>query len=796
MKKIVLIALLGWAYAVNAQEVVLTRNGSGADGTELLSRIWKASWISHPSASMLDYGVFLFRRELQLEKVPAQFKVYVSGDNRYKLYVNGEYIVSGPARGDQLNWNYETIDIAPFLSKGKNVIAAEVVNFGVDRPLAQHTYQTAFLLQAADNAADSLNTGKPGWKVTENRAYRPIKIKFETVNGFYAAGPCDSVRAADYTWDWNLSKYNSSRWPDPVISNIAVGKGYIYGNAIHLVPRQIPLAERKKENLSAIVRTNAPAYRPAKISAPLSLKISKHTKSSFLLDNSVLTVGHAVLKISGGKGSKIKITYAEALLDKQGNKGNRNEIEGREIKGYHDVYIADGGKGRSFESLWLRTFRYVQLDIETAGEDLVIDDFYNMFMGYPFQQNAVFTTDNPSLQKIWDISWRTARLCANETYMDCPYYEQLQYIGDTRIQAMISLYVSGDDRLMKNAIKQFAQSITAENITQSRYPSYLPQFIPSFSLMWINMMHDYYMYREDTAFIQSLKQGMTSVLSFFESKLYSNGMVHKAPWWNFTDYADDFPLGIPDGADEGESALISLQYVYALQNAAELFRYLGDTCYANKYAGEAEAVQQAVLKNCYDEHKQMIAETPEKKRFSIHTTVFAILTNTIEESKQAKALQAALSDNSVMTCSIYFRFYLSRAMEKTGLQDMYLDHLGPWYTMLDEGLTTFAESEKDIRSDCHAWSASPMFDFLHTVAGIQPGSPQFKTVVVAPHFGKLTSIQAKVPHPRGMIEVNLKKTETGTVSGNVRLPDGVNGTFMFNNHKMALTGGMDHKISL
>ena len=310
------------------------------------------------------------------------------------------------------------------------------------------------------------------------------------------------------------------------------------------------------------------------------------------------------------------------------------------------------------------------------------------------------------------------------------------------------------------------------------------------------MMHDYYMYREDTAFIQSLKQGMTSVLSFFESKLYSKGMVHKAPWWNFTDYADDFPLGIPDGADEGESALISLQYVYALQHAAELFRHLGDTCYADKYTKDAEAVKQAVLKNCYDEHKQMIAETPEKKRFSIHTTIFAILTNTIEEGKQAKTLQAALSDSSVMNCSIYFRFCLSRALEKTGLQDMYLELLAPWYTMLDEGLTTFAESEKDIRSDCHAWSASPMFDFLHTVAGIQPGSPQFKTVVVAPHFGKLKSIQAKLPHPHGMIEMNLTKTETGTVSGNVRLPDKLNGTFIFNNRKIELAGGAETKINL
>lgn len=796
MRKLVLVILLSRICTANAQEILLEKNKPGADGSESLSHVWKASWISHPEASLLDYGVFLFRREVHLENVPTQFKLYVSGDNRYKLYVNGEYIVSGPARGDQLNWNYETIDIAPFLSKGKNIIAAEVVNFGVDRPLAQHTYQTAFLLQAADNAADSINTGSPGWKVTENKAYHPIKIKFETVNGFYAAGPCDSVRAADYTWNWNQAKYNSGNWSDPVVSNIAVGKGYIYGNAIHLVPRQIPFPERKKERLDAIVRSSPAAYRPSKISDRLLLKISKNSKVSLLLDNNRLTVGYPVLTLSGGKGSKIKITYAEALLDPSGNKGNRNIIEGKKIKGYHDIYLPDGGKDRCFETLWLRTFRYVQLDIETAGEDLLVDDFYNMFTGYPFQQNASFSTDDPSLQKIWDVAWRTARLCANETYMDCPYYEQLQYIGDTRIQAMISLYVSGDDRLMKNALRQFAQSITAENITQSRYPSYLPQFIPPFSLMWINMVHDYYMYREDTAFIQSFKQGMIAVLSFFESKLYSNGMLHKVPWWNFTDYADDFPLGIPDGADDGESALISLQYAYALQHAAELFRYLGDAYYADKYTKDAEAVKDAVLKNCYDSNKQMIAETPEKKRFSIHTTLFAILTNTIEESEQAKALQAALSDSTVMTCSIYFRFYLTRAMEKAGLPNIYLDHLAPWHTMLKEGLTTFAESEKDTRSDCHAWSASPMFDFLHTVAGIQPGSPQFKTVMIAPHFGKLKSIHAKLPHPRGIIEVDLKKTDTGAISGNIHLPNGVNGTFIFKDHKIALAGGVDQKISL
>jgi alpha-L-rhamnosidase len=74
------------------------------------------------------------------------------------------------------------------------------------------------------------------------------------------------------------------------------------------------------------------------------------------------------------------------------------------------------------------------------------------------------------LQQIWDIGWRTAQLCAGETYFDCPYYEQLQYEGDTRIQSLISLYVTGDDRLMRKAILDFYHSRVPEGLTQGRYP--------------------------------------------------------------------------------------------------------------------------------------------------------------------------------------------------------------------------------------------------------------------------------------------------------------------------------------
>ena len=123
---------------------------------------------------------------------------------------------------------------------------------------------------------------------------------------------------------------------------------------------------------------------------------------------------------------------------------------------------------------------------------MTIDDLRGVFTGYPFVRKARFDAGRPELEKILDVGWRTARLCAHETYMDCPYYEQLQYVGDTRIQAMVSLYMSGDARLMRNAINQINSSRTPEGATFSRAPSSLPQYIPPFSLWWIGMVHDYW----------------------------------------------------------------------------------------------------------------------------------------------------------------------------------------------------------------------------------------------------------------------------------------------------------------
>ena len=790
-----MLLILLYSTIVHAQEIPVSNNDVSKDNIESLRHTWKSSWVSHPTASLKDYGVFLYRKKFTLKKLPNTLGVYVSGDNRYKLYVNGKYVSNGPARGDQLHWNYETVDLKPFLKQGDNIIAAEVINFGPNRPVAQHTFQTAFLLQAEDNAYDELNTTSNNWKVKKSEAYQPIPISFGMVNGYYAAGPGDSVNAKLFDWNWKELNCDESTWINAEVSNMAVGRGYIYGNQVHLVPRNIPVLERKNERFNKVVRANNISVEQGEFIKGKPTIIKKNSTVSFLLDQSYLTIGYPQLSISKGAGSKIKITYAEALHDSKGIKGNRNNIEGKQLDGYYDVYYPDGGDDRLFESLWVRTFRYVRVDIKTGNDDLVIHDFSNIFTAFPFVQKATFTTDKAGLDEIWNTAWRTARLCAGETYFDCPYYEQLQYVGDTRIQALISLSVAGDDRLMRNALLLFDHSRFSDGLTLSRYPSDIPQIIPTYSLMWINMIHDYYLYRNDSAFIKQFDHGMVEVLEWFNRKIDSTGMLANLEWWNFTDYTDPYAQGIADGVDGGHSATTTLQFVYALQNAAELFKYFGEKMYAERYSLMAAKIQKAVMLHCYDKTRKLIAETPEKKRFSQHTTLFAILTNTIDKSEQAPALKRVLADTSVIGPSFYFQFYLSRGLQKTGLGDQYISALDPFYKMLGDGLTTFAEMAGNPRSDCHAWSASPLYDFMSLVAGIQPAGQGFTSVKIEPNFGPLKNINATYPHPEGDIILHLTKSGN-EIKGTIKLPAHVSGTFIYHNKKVILPGDTETKITL
>jgi hypothetical protein len=518
--------------------------------------------------------------------------------------------------------------------------------------------------------------------------------------------------------------------------------------------------------------------------------VPPNSKASLLFDQSYLTTGYPELITSGGRGANLKVTYAEALY-KGREKGNRNDIEGKEIRGIEDRFHPDGGQHRIFRPLWWRTFRYVQLDVETGDDPLVIEDYRSRFTAYPLEMRASFESDDAELSKIWQVGWHTARLCAHETYMDCPYWEQLQYGGDTRIQALISLYMTGDDRLVKNAIESLDESRTPEGLTQSRYPSFLPQYISPFSLFWIGMMHDLWWYHGDVDFLRGYLQGVRGALGWFEHGLTPSGLLGRLEWWNFVDWPPQFDDGVPALESNGQSSILSLQFAAGLRNAADLEESYGSKEQAARDRALASKIAAAVYRSCWDPARKLLADTPAHKVFSQHANIMGVLEDSIPAADQREVMKTVLADPSLIQATYYFRFYLFRAMKKVGLGDQYIAQLRPWREMLALGLTTWAENPEPTRSDCHAWSAHPNFDLLATVAGIEPAAPGFREVAIQPHLGPLKQLKATLPHPAGVIVVSYQR-KGQALSADVTLPEKVSGWFYWNGKKTALHPGQQH----
>jgi alpha-L-rhamnosidase len=764
-------------------------------------RAWHASWITHPTAPLREPLVLHFRRSLSLAAVPASYPVRVSADNRFVLFVNGHRVGEGPARGDLAHWRYERFDLAPLLHTGQNLITATVWNFGVYAPIAQITDRTAFLLESEAGGDASISTPE-GWLVEIEAGQRALP---RVANGFWdymACGPGEEIDAARYDWEWQNPAASTGAWlaaASPIRESIypATNKAHSAANSGDnpwgLLADPLPAMEYKPTSAGEVVRADLPALRSFPAS-PAAIPAGAHVH--LMLDRKTLTTAYPRLTVSGGKGARIILTYSEALYDKQQHKGDRDEVGDRMALGMIDSFLPDGGAHRSFEPLWWRTWRYLDLDIQTAAEPLTLDSLTASFTAFPFEERASFHSGDPDLDKIWQISWRSARLDAHETYMDTPYYEQLQYVGDTRIQALISYSVAGDDRLARQAIEAFDLSRSPDGLTRSRYPSSLSQTIPHFSLYWIGMLHDYWLYRPDEqGFVRSMLPGSRGVLDWFAQFQQPDGLLHELPYWSFIDWISTGTL--PSYDKYSESCISTLGYLGALGEAADLEKSLGDPQLAAQYQSRAAAIRSALYSKCWSASRGLLADNSDQKNFSQQANILAVLYDVIPQDQQQDVMRKLLTiepgtaPDGVLSASYYFRFYFARALDHAGLGDEYLRALDPWRKLLPLHFSTWPEIPGNTRSDSHAWSAHPIYDLLTLVAGIEPASPGFNTVRVAPHLGALLSLTASFPHPQGAIQVDYRRQGAG-LDATITLPGTLAGSFVFNGKTWPLKPGLNH----
>jgi hypothetical protein len=766
---------------------------------------WTAQWIMHPTAEPQSHAVILFRKNFELPKKPEKFVVHLSADNHYRLFVNGRYILRGPARGDLSHWFYETVDIAEYLQPGKNVIASEVVNWGPKRSFTYFSQMTSFILQGDGENGKLVNSSGGSWKCMNNLACSPKIVEWMTDRntvdfGLYVGNPTDSIRADKYPWGWETRDYDDSKWLTAKWCDIAGGRdqqfagGILYGGGKLLIPRRTGILKETKVEFNTIRRTSGIEKNENFIHDKGSLVIPANQKVSILIDQISETLGYPEMLVSGGKNAKIQVMYSENMIVKNhAPKGNRNDIEGKKMVGIKDVFIPDGGDNRLFKPSYIRAFRFIQLDIETKDQPLIIEKYYHVACNAPIEMKAKMEANNPQIDWIMDAGWRTVSICAQDMLISDAAYEQMQYTGDSRVHNLSLLTLSGDDRLTRNALIQFDQSRIPEGLTFACYPNPFHLIIPSYSLIWIDQVHDYMMWKDDKEFISQFELGIQNVLYWFEQKMQPNGLMGKMDWWGALAWPRHYQNGEPPTIYEGNNTLYTLHFAYTLRHAADIFEYLGKQAQAAEFRNRAEKICKAVNLQCKNKDG-FYTESPGNEQVSQITNIMAVLAGA-SKGEEAKQLMNKLLEPKDWfgQVDLFLHIYLFEAMNKTGLQEYFLSELSEWQLMQDRGMTTFAEvplewGEENQRSECHPWSSSPNVFLFKTVCGINPTSAGHKTVEIAPSFGELKQIKAVYPHLLGNIEMNLNK-ENSKLTGEISIPSGMEAILFWNGKKQILAPG-------
>lgn len=724
----------------------------------------------------------LFRGRLLLAVKPDHAPIQITADSRYKLYVNGAFVEAGPACGDGKVWYVDTVDIAPYLCSGENILAVEVLRYPAAHGAGCHGVVrtgTAGLYVHAELPLEWKCRLHGGFEIVpENPWFSPLMI--------YERVTADGALAG-----WRKAGYDDSGWAAPVSYSQNELTPILCPD--RLVPRPIPFLYRAKRQFTGI--SNGAGQWDALVRESKPLTIPAHTTAYADLDAGELTTGYLRVSMANGAGAKLTLLQAECyagdIVPKDDpykslpRKGDRTDAA-LQLHGYTDEYHA-AGYGTAdcpecYEPYWFRAFRFIRVTVETGDEPLTLFGVDYEETGYPLEMRANVKTSDPSLGAVWELCERSLRRCMHETYEDCPFYERLQYAMDARSEMLYTYAVSGDDRLALKCMDDFTASIRPDGMVNCSAPNYETNVIPGFGIYFIGMVYDHMWWFGDAERTGRYWFAVERVLSFFECRLNERGLVSKigdvnrpGQFWSFIDWTAgwDATDGVPLATKQGSITMESLLYILGLLYAAELADFLARSEQARKYRTQAAHVREAVNRWCVDENG-WYQDGPGVAQYSQHCQVFAVLTDTVSLEQGRRNLERTLEHpEQFEQCSVAMCWYLFRALEKCGLYRC-TNHLwNVWRKMPAQHLTTCPEDPLLSRSDCHGWGALALYELPSAVLGVRPGRPGFGEIVVSPRTENLDWATGIVPTAKGDVSVSWHKDSHGTITVEAAGPEGI-----------------------
>jgi len=423
-------------------------------------------------------------------------------------------------------------------------------------------------------------------------------------------------------------------------------------------------------------------------------------------------------------------------------------------------YVSREGS-QKFHSIVRRGFRYALLTVRNFRVPIKIRRIACLLNTFPVIERGDFMCSDPLLNQIWRMCRYTTRLCMEDTFVDCPAYEQTLWVGDARGEALINYVTFGEYGMPNRCWKLTGRSLHRSRLTESQVPSGWENVLTAWSLLWMLACEESYIWSGDESFLKEIYSAIAKNCKGIESFVNSRGLL-EIEAWNMLDWAPmDTP---PSGIVTHQNALS----VAALRSAARLARILRKEGDASHYTKVAERIRGAINEHLWSDEAQAYidsihADGERSKVISQQTNTMVFLCDCAppDREKIIRNYVAEVPQGWTRVGSPFAMFFTFEALARMGKFDELLRQTRDrWGLMIDEGTTTCWETfptpgaKHFTRSYCHAWSAGPAYFLSIYQLGIRPISPGFTEALIAPQPAGLKWARGRMPTPHGEIEVS------------------------------------------
>lgn len=685
----------------------------------------------------------LARAEFEMaERDAGPFLLDITADDCYKLYVNGTFAGQGPAPACPEHYYYNTIDIAPFLRDGKNILAVHLYYQGLVNRV-WNSGDGRFAL-----AAELRQASRPlAWRYRISRAYSGEATGYDTQF-------LENFDSRQWETDWKEPEYDDRSW-DRMVP--ALWADY------RLVPQTVKMLSVYEMKPRRIIRAG---------------------RGHWLVDAGEEITGGLLVTAEGTPGSKVAILCGEELLQETG----RISEEGPEAQGSRDLPEGELVRSRlrcgcTYREEWIlgegaseyipydyKGFRYAELRTE---DDVRIQSVRLLIRHYPLDESrCTLRTGAPYVEEIFRICRQAVKLCTQGGYLDCPTREKGQYLGDAVITSRSQVWLSGTTEMLRKCIREFALTEkTCPGLTAVA-PGSLVQEIADFSLLWIQLLMTDYQFTGDREFMKEFYPTAKNLLRHFARYERPDGLLEQvADKWNLVDWPEnlrdgyDFELSRPIVAP-GCHNVINALYIGSMKTLGEIEAILGlpASC-------DWKARNTSYIRAFYRPEQGLFADNEAGSHCALHSNLYPLYFGLVP--KEAEKSVADFLVEKGFCCGVMTGYYLLRALAGTGRYDaVYRLLVNPgehgWVNMLREGATACFEvwgrGQKWNTSLCHPWVSAPISILIEEIAGIRLRPELPEGFEFAPHIPEeIQDFWLRVPFRGGTISV---KKENGRVSLN------------------------------